>query len=560
MDFLLEQLESVLRIMRPLAGEVVKGNGVPASLQLPAVSPPNKESSGADTPASTKLHNSAHGSQLGGRKRPREAVGLLSYSANCSQYAVKSKSWPIESMLRSSTRPGPNNKLDYSLCQLRQAALTGSRRALCALGKRFFTGRSVPASPQAAEELFRLGAQQGHVPSMFYLASMWIAQSPSGSVPYLRGLGLMQAAADCGHPRAAHQAALLHSRRRIPPRCPISAAKLLHQSLADGYPPAASALGALYESGVGVPANAATARQLYEAATKHGIKDAIGALGAVLDSADSTPTDRHRASSLFFAGAGSGDLDCAYSLGVMYATGSAGGQPNLQKAIRWLQPAADTGDAAAQNATGNILGDPESPLRDDVLAVQWYKKAAVQGHAEAQNNLAWMYEHGHGCDMDMQAAVLWYSASARSGHADAVYNLASMYIEGDRVPADDAKAVQLLLPLAQTGDITAGYLLGGRLAEAPPPVRNEQEAVRWYIVAAEGGHAGAACALGVMHQLGRGTPVSAAAAARWYTVARDMGDEDAAHNLVQLRQRNKRSRQETEDEDENEKDDAVLAQ
>ena len=531
MDLLRRGYESVLEAVTGEAANTNSTAAVAQTKQLPGRLMSNKEEPVSTNNASRRVTD-ATSHRLGGLKRSRES----SNSAARPQYAVKSASWAASDRSPAASRP-TTVRTSVSMAQLRAAVAAGSRRALCSLGKRTFTGRGTPANPQAAETLFKLGATQGHVPCMFYLASIWMLQSAPGSLPFARGLRLMAVAADLGHPRAAHHAALMGAAPRRGEQCPIAAAKQLHVAVAGGYPPSASALGALYEAGAGVTACAATARQLHEAAVKHGVRDAVGALAASLDMEESAPADRQRALSLFHRGAVGGDLDCAYSLGVMYATGSAGGGVNLTKALRWLLPAAKAGDAAARNAAGNILGDPESPLRDDAAAVKWYALAAEQGHAEAQNNLAWMYERGHGCSVDIAAAVRWYTASARAGHPDAVYNLASMYIEGETVEPNDEMAVKLLLPLAQDGDHTAEYLLGGRLAEAPPPVRDEAAAVRWYMAAAAGGHGGAACALGVMHQLGRGTPASLGAAVRWYKLARELGDEDAGHNLAQLRQR-----------------------
>ncbi len=456
------------------------------------------------------------------------------------EIAVKCKPRPAALRPNKQQTVADHTNKHISATQLQASASAGSRRALCALAKRYFLGRGVATNFAAAEALFQTGAEKGHVPSMFYLASMWVGRSRPGSVAHQRGLLLMQAAAECGHPRAAHHAAILQLTTKHSACSPLAAAQLLHTAAASGYPPSVAALGAMFEAGVGVKGSTSTAQALYEAAARHNIKDAVGALGALLAEPETSAADKERAMGLFLAGASGGDLDCAYSLGVMYATGHGTNAPDLGKALRWLTLAASAGDPAAQNAVGNILGDPESPLRDDKQAVVWYRRAAGAGHAEAQNNLAWMLERGHGCDVDMKAAVKLYTQAAKAGHADAVYNLASLYIEGDSMAPDDALAIRLLLPLAKAGDHTAEFLLGGRLAEAAPPLRDEAAAVRWYTAAADGGHAGAACALGVMHHLGRGTEANLAAAARWYCKARDLGDEDAEHNLQQLRRKRQR--------------------
>jgi len=80
-----------------------------------------------------------------------------------------------------------------------------------------------------------------------------------------------------------------------------------------------------------------------------------------------------------------------------------------------LLPAAEAGDAWAQNALGNLaylgLGAP----RDYAAALSWYWKAASQGRPEAQVNLGHLYAQGLGVSADPLRAFAWYRQAEQSG-------------------------------------------------------------------------------------------------------------------------------------------------
>src|SRR5206468_1661558 len=56
-------------------------------------------------------------------------------------------------------------------------------------------------------------------------------------------------------------------------------------------------------------------------------------------------------------------------------------------ALRFLQPLADQGVAAAQFNLGLMYANGRGVSKDDTAAAKWFRLAADQGHALAQNNL-----------------------------------------------------------------------------------------------------------------------------------------------------------------------------
>ncbi|MEP1593485.1 MAG: caspase family protein [Halieaceae bacterium] len=73
----------------------------------------------------------------------------------------------------------------------------------------------------------------------------------------------------------------------------------------------------------------------------------------------------------------------------------------------WL-PAAEGGDADAQNTVGEIFEQGLGTKPNYEVAVLWYRKAAQQGHKSAQFNLGTMYETGRGVPEDRVEALNWY--------------------------------------------------------------------------------------------------------------------------------------------------------
>ncbi|MDO8860367.1 caspase family protein [Haliea sp. E1-2-M8] len=73
----------------------------------------------------------------------------------------------------------------------------------------------------------------------------------------------------------------------------------------------------------------------------------------------------------------------------------------------WL-PAAEAGDADAQNSVGEIFERGLGTEPNYAVAVLWFERAAKQGHKGAQFNLGTLYETGKGVPQDKAMALNWY--------------------------------------------------------------------------------------------------------------------------------------------------------
>lgn len=81
---------------------------------------------------------------------------------------------------------------------------------------------------------------------------------------------------------------------------------------------------------------------------------------------------------------------------------------DYKTALRVWLPAAEAGDADAQNSVGEIFERGLGTEPNYEVAALWFKRAAEQGHKGAQFNLGTLYEAGKGVPQDKAVALNWY--------------------------------------------------------------------------------------------------------------------------------------------------------
>jgi len=92
-----------------------------------------------------------------------------------------------------------------------------------------------------------------------------------------------------------------------------------------------------------------------------------------------------------------------------------------------LRPAANAGNADAEELIGIMYAMGLGVERDDRRPFEWYLRSAMKGHAGAQSGVGWYYEVGRGIPApDLVRAYLWYTLSAIGGDPDAVLSLESL--------------------------------------------------------------------------------------------------------------------------------------
>jgi TPR repeat protein len=186
---------------------------------------------------------------------------------------------------------------------------------------------------------------------------------------------------------------------------------------------------------------------------------------------------------------------------------------NHDAAMRMLLPFADDGDAAAQNAIGEMLiagrldarGARPVWARNDDEATVWFRKAAFQGFPRAQVNLGFMLEKT-GRTAARKEAARWYGCAAEQGFAAGQHHLARHYETGDGLTRDLAKAVFWYVK-AMNQDFAASQYAFGRLRRDGIGLpRNTSEAMRLFRLAANQGLEEAQDALEELFQAARRRP------------------------------------------------------
>jgi TPR repeat protein len=111
----------------------------------------------------------------------------------------------------------------------------------------------------------------------------------------------------------------------------------------------------------------------------------------------------------------------------------------FNEAMQLLRPAANAGNADAEELIGILYAMGLGVDRDDRRAFEWYLRSAMKGHAGAQSGIGWYYEVGRGLpEIDLVRAYMWYTLSAIGGDPDALISQEEIVKKMDQQQIDDA--------------------------------------------------------------------------------------------------------------------------
>lgn len=198
---------------------------------------------------------------------------------------------------------------------------------------------------------------------------------------------------------------------------------------------------------------------------------------------------------------------------------------NYDTVVSVLLPAAEAGDAVAQNVVANAYDDGFGVEQDFALALKWWEAAAAQdmdkavynlgvlyaagrptipvdydkaaayyeraialGYHFAMNNRARMYELGQGGKSNPVKALELYEQAIALGNADAMSNAALMYLNANGVDEDLGRALTLFRMGAERGNATSLSNLGAMYANAYGVAEDPLAAMALYRMSADAGH------------------------------------------------------------------------
>lgn len=178
--------------------------------------------------------------------------------------------------------------------------------------------------------------------------------------------------------------------------------------------------------------------------------------------------------------------DEAFALGLKYKEGD-GVEQNNETAIEYFKIAANLGHVQAQLAVGGYY----YMKNDCVEAAKWLQMAADLGNAEALFNLGVFYTEGMGVDQDLPKAADFFYRAARRHHAEARYAYADFCAQGLGVEQDWEKAAKWFTAAAEQGHVESMFRLGQCYEDGNGVPVDFAQALQWYQAATEKGHLGA---------------------------------------------------------------------
>jgi TPR repeat protein len=328
-------------------------------------------------------------------------------------------------------------------------AARNDTKALCRLAFRYTTGDGVPIDLDIAKYYYDRAANLGDADAQVSLALL-LHSDQAGVADIQRALALYERAAAEGHPDALFN------------------------------------LGVTYEMGDRVPIDQNKAIRYYELAAESGHQGARFNLANYLRQRVD-PNDQSKAVSYYSHAAKAGHIGAAFNLAWMYHHG-VGVPVDADTALEWYRLAASGGDSeAALCAAELLLGDGDEPTSaNHEEGVRWLEKAAEAGNAEAQFNLGLVVDQS---GKHVHEAMVWYSRAAESGHVDALIALAEIYRDGaGSVEPDMALAREFLTTAADRGSGEAAYELGELCSRGGLGTSAVDQAQHWYRKAAELGY------------------------------------------------------------------------
>ena len=356
---------------------------------------------------------------------------------------------------------------------------------------------------------------------------------------------------------------------------------LLKSAADDGYLPAQTQLGVLFQQGLGIPADAAKAVRCWVWASKKGNADASYRLGMAARHGVGIRQDQREAARYLSKAAADRHTNAELELGRAYYHGW-GVRQDLAECFYWYRRAAHHGHPLAQYYMGQAhehlgqwFGEFRVVPEDAARAQFWYRQAAARGVYTAviecglmsgweftiefkdfrrsapggdptiqlRLGQCYFYKTGSkasGVPQDYHEAVRWIYKAAKQGNSDAENQLGLAFWFGNGVPHDPDVAAFWFNCAAQRNHTEAKFNLAThyyrryRWSEGGDKTHDLKRSSKLFIEAAKGGHIWAQRAAGNACAHGLGVPQDFAQAVYWYTKALNNGVYDAQQNLAAL--------------------------
>jgi TPR repeat protein len=361
----------------------------------------------------------------------------------------------------------------------RPAAEAGNPRAQSFMGGFYAEGAGVPKDNVEAAKWFRQAAEQGFAPAQFSLGTLY-RDGHGVNRDYVQALSWLRKAADQGHMDAQTELGNMYYSGLGGPKNSAEAAKWFQAAAEQGDPAASFGMGFLYANGDGVPKDLSTSYFWMRIAHAAGFGDALddrlartagfGDSLYYLLSAELSEEQRNKADKLVAEWLKAHGSNANFQAELAYMCWLGEGVPkDAAEAVKWARPAAEAGNARAQDLMGDFYADGAGLPKDYVEAAKWFRMAAAQGNLDAEESLGELYnDGGQGVEKNEAEAIQWYrKAIEHKSASSSVFNALAWIFATSENPnhRDPVKALEYAKKAVELSEAKEAAILD-TLAEA----------------------------------------------------------------------------------------------
>ncbi|KAG0168711.1 hypothetical protein DFQ28_006264 [Apophysomyces sp. BC1034] len=230
-----------------------------------------------------------------------------------------------------------------------------------------------------------------------------------------------------------------------------------------------------------------------------------------------------------------GQADAAYELGRVYSDRYSYSKNNMAQSLLWYEKALEHGDTRAlvDLAYGFYEGSPEVQ-KDDARAFRYAEMGAKANDKYCQYILGNLYLKGRGTPENAQEAIKWLATSVEQGFTLAIEDIATVYLRGSGNVEKNFERAYEWCKRGESNITFCQTALGDIYRNGWSVQRNYQKAFEYYQTAAsqpDAPHHYAQHMLGEMFLNGEGIPQDIAVAKEWFQIAASQGYEPSRQKL-----------------------------
>ena len=301
----------------------------------------------------------------------------------------------------------------------------------------------------------------------------------------------------------------------------LSAAAEWYRKAADqGHSEAQFALAAALER-LPTTQNVAEIAEWYRKAAQQGHPDAQVRTGLAFESGLGVKRDTEEALKWFLRAAEADRVEAQFRAGNLLLQNSG---DDIRSGIAWIKRAAEKNHKqalASLESLPDILLSRRAP-GDIPEAVRLLEPAAATGNGAAQLKLALLHIRGEAPNSDQSKGVRWLRSAADQKLPEALYQLSICYENGTGVAADQIEALNCLKMAADAGHAVAKEKLASSLSQCASTAAmtdGSTDAIRWLLESAQKGNCEAQLNLAFCYKNGDRVAADPGEAERWFTEA-----------------------------------------